>query len=256
RGRPGRSAHPTAGGGGGLARARDHRSRRRARRRGRGDDAPRTGRTHERRLLPVRPRIRRPLRADPGTRGDAARRRGGPASGTDGEGHGDRLRRGGCAVLGDPPAGHQRRPRAHGRPSPHPRPDGRNTRVSDQTSRTLLLRSVRPYGEGDPVDVLVVDGIITEIGADAVTRAPDGTDTHDCDGDVLLPGFVDLHTHLREPGREDTETIASGSAAAARGGYTAVFAMANTSPPQDNQTVTDAVWRIGREVGLCDVHPV
>ncbi|HJC29530.1 MAG TPA: dihydroorotase [Candidatus Dietzia intestinipullorum] len=128
--------------------------------------------------------------------------------------------------------------------------------MSDQTSRTLLLRSVRPYGEGDPVDVLVVDGIITEIGADAVTRAPDGTDTHDCDGDVLLPGFVDLHTHLREPGREDTETIASGSAAAARGGYTAVFAMANTSPPQDNQTVTDAVWRIGREVGLCDVHPV
>src|SRR5699024_9852423 len=189
---------------------------------------------------------RRPLRVDPGTRGDAARRRGGPASGTDGEGHGDRLRRGGCAVLGDPPAGHQRRPRAHGRPSPHPRPDGRNTRVSDQTSRTLLLRSVRPYGEGDPVDVLVVDGIITEIGADAVTRAPDGTDPHDCDGAVLLPARVDLHTHLREPGR----------AAAARGGYTAVFAMANTSPPQDNQTVTDAVWRIGREVGLRDVHPV
>lgn len=128
--------------------------------------------------------------------------------------------------------------------------------MSDQASATLLLRRVRPYGEGDPVDVLVVDGIITEIGADAASRAPDEADTHDLEGGVLLPGFVDLHTHLREPGREDTETIATGSAAAARGGYTAVFAMANTQPPQDNQTVTDSVWRIGRAVGLCDVHPV
>lgn len=120
----------------------------------------------------------------------------------------------------------------------------------------LLLSRVRPYGEGDPVDVLVVDGRIAAVGADAGDDAPEGTETHDLGGAVLLPGFVDLHTHLREPGREDTETIATGSAAAARGGYTAVFAMANTQPPQDNQTVTDSVWRIGREVGLCDVHPV
>ena len=138
--------------------------------------------------------------------------------------------------------------------------------MSAHTAPTLLLRRVRPYGEGDPVDVLVRDGRIAAIGDDAGAHVGAGTadatdggeavEVLDFDGAVLLPGFVDLHTHLREPGREDTETIATGSAAAARGGYTAVFAMANTQPPQDNQTVTDSVFRIGREVGLCDVHPV
>ena len=123
-------------------------------------------------------------------------------------------------------------------------------------SPTLLLRRVRPYGEGDPVDVLIRNGLIEAIGPDAGAGAPSDAEVHDLGGAVLLPGFVDLHTHLREPGREDTETIATGSAAAALGGYTAVFAMANTQPPQDNQTVTDSVWRIGQEVGLCAVHPV
>ncbi len=78
----------------------------------------------------------------------------------------------------------------------------------------------------------------------------------DGDGQILLPGFVDLHTHLREPGREDAETIETGSAAAALGGYTAVFAMANTDPVADNAVITDYVWRRGQEVGLVDVHPV
>ncbi|WP_439032827.1 dihydroorotase [Gordonia terrae] len=119
---------------------------------------------------------------------------------------------------------------------------------------SVLLTAVRPYGEGDPVDVLVVDGVISEI-ASGIT-VPDDVEVIDGDGGVLLPGFVDLHTHLREPGREDTETIRSGSAAAALGGYTAVFAMANTSPVADNSTVTDNVWRSGREVGLVDVYPV
>ena len=123
-------------------------------------------------------------------------------------------------------------------------------------SPTLLLRRVRPYGEGAPVDVLIRDGHIAAIGPDAGAGTSPDVERHDLDGAVLLPGFVDLHTHLREPGREDTETISTGSAAAALGGYTAVFAMANTQPAQDNQTVTDSVWRIGREVGLCDVHPV
>ncbi|MDL9935786.1 dihydroorotase [Gordonia sp. ABSL1-1] len=119
---------------------------------------------------------------------------------------------------------------------------------------SVLISDVRPYGEGDAVDVLVVDGSIAEIGPGLT--APDGADTVDGRGGVLLPGFVDLHTHLREPGREDTETIRSGSAAAALGGYTAVFAMANTNPVADNSTITDHVWRTGQEVGLVDVHPV
>jgi dihydroorotase len=73
---------------------------------------------------------------------------------------------------------------------------------------------------------------------------------------VLLPGLVDLHTHLREPGREDAETVATGSAAAALGGYTAVFAMPNTDPAADTAGVVEQVWRLGRERGLVDVQPV
>ncbi|CAM3762186.1 Dihydroorotase [Tsukamurella strandjordii] len=119
---------------------------------------------------------------------------------------------------------------------------------------SLLLTSVRPYGEGDPVDVAIDGGEITAIGAGL--PVPEGAEVIDGAGAVLLPGFVDLHTHLREPGREDTETIESGSAAAALGGYTAVFAMANTSPVADSAVITDHVYRRGREVGLVDVHPV
>ena len=126
--------------------------------------------------------------------------------------------------------------------------------MSTQATGTLLVTGVRPYGEGDPVDILVIDGVITEIGTGL--EAPAEAERVDGGGGIALPGFVDLHTHLREPGREDTETIRSGSAAAALGGYTAVFAMANTSPVADNSTVTDNVWRAGREVGLVDVYPV
>jgi dihydroorotase len=119
--------------------------------------------------------------------------------------------------------------------------------------RPLLLRGIRPYGTGDPVDLLVRDGVIAEMGT-----ALDGTgaEAHDGGGLVALPGLVDLHTHLREPGREDAETIATGSAAAALGGYTAVFAMANTDPVADTAVVVEHVYRRGREVGLVDVHPV
>ncbi|MEU0468766.1 MULTISPECIES: dihydroorotase [Amycolatopsis] len=117
----------------------------------------------------------------------------------------------------------------------------------------VLIKGARLYGEGDPVDVLVTGGTISEIGS---VSAPDDAEVIEANGQVLLPGFVDLHTHLREPGREDTETIETGSAAAALGGYTAVFAMANTDPVADNSVIVEHVWRRGREVGLVDVHPV
>ncbi|MCR3723144.1 MULTISPECIES: dihydroorotase [Prauserella salsuginis group] len=120
----------------------------------------------------------------------------------------------------------------------------------------ILITGARPYGEGDPVDVLVADGVIAEIGERGAVRAPESAEVLDAAGQVLLPGLVDLHTHLREPGREDTETIETGSRAAALGGYTSVFAMANTDPVADNALVTGHVLRRGREVGLVDVHPV
>ncbi|GAA4150374.1 dihydroorotase [Actinomadura keratinilytica] len=76
------------------------------------------------------------------------------------------------------------------------------------------------------------------------------------DGLIALPGLVDLHTHLREPGREDAETVETGTKAAAMGGYTAVHAMANTDPVADTAGVVEQVWRLGREAGYCDVQPV
>jgi dihydroorotase len=120
-------------------------------------------------------------------------------------------------------------------------------------TRPLLVRGIRPYGTGEPIDVLVRGGVIAELG----TGLDDtGADVLDGGGLVALPGLVDLHAHLREPGREDAETIATGSAAAALGGYTAVFAMANTDPVADTAVVVEHVYRRGREVGLVDVHPI
>ena len=119
---------------------------------------------------------------------------------------------------------------------------------------TLALNNVRPYGE-DVKHVLidVTSGRIAEVG-DAPFE--DADDTIDCRGNVLLPGLVDMHVHLREPGREDTETIATGSDAAAKGGFTAVFTMANTSPVIDQPFLAEAVWAKGQEYGKCDVYPV
>src|SRR6185437_10772217 len=94
--------------------------------------------------------------------------------------------------------------------------------------------------------ITVADGVITAID-------PAGADPR---GLVALPGLVDLHTHLREPGREDAETVDSGSRAAALGGYTAVCAMANTSPVADTAGVVEQVWRLGRTSRLVDVQPV
>ena len=116
----------------------------------------------------------------------------------------------------------------------------------------IVLKNVRPLG-GVNVDVLIDNGVIAAIGEDLPV---DQARIIDGKGAVLLPGFVDLHTHLREPGREDAETVETGTAAAARGGFTAVFAMANSTPVADSAAVVEQVWRLGREIGLCDVHPV
>jgi dihydroorotase len=124
---------------------------------------------------------------------------------------------------------------------------------------SVLIRGVRCYGEGERLDVLVDDGQIAEIGprlAEARKGLEKDIEVIDADGHVLLPGLVDLHTHLREPGREYAEDIETGSAAAALGGYTAVFAMPNTTPVADSPVVTDHVWHRGQQVGLVDVHPV
>ena len=115
----------------------------------------------------------------------------------------------------------------------------------------LLITGARL--SGTPGDVLIRGGTIAEIGR---VDAAAGIARLDADGLDLLPGFVDLHTHLREPGREDAETIASGSAAAAVGGFTAVLAMANTNPPTDTAEAAEVILDRGRAVGLVDVMPV
>ena len=120
---------------------------------------------------------------------------------------------------------------------------------------TYLIRRAAPLG-GAATDLLLADGVIAALGPDAAARA--GTDTHvvEADGLVALPGLVDLHTHLREPGREDAETVESGTRAAAAGGFTAVHAMANTSPVADTAGVVEQVWHLGRQAGWTDVFPV
>lgn len=119
-------------------------------------------------------------------------------------------------------------------------------------SNTLLIKGASILG-AKPEDILIENGVITQVGT-AITGSAD--ETLDATGLIALPGFVDLHTHLREPGRENSETIATGSLAAARGGYTAVSAMANTLPVADTAAIVEQVSAIGKSVGLVDVFPI
>lgn len=121
-------------------------------------------------------------------------------------------------------------------------------------SSHFLLRSVLTP-EQDLIDLRIAHGIISEIGG-ANTLEAGTSEILETSGLQLLPGLVDLHTHLREPGREDAETVRSGSAAAALGGFTAVHAMANTDPVADTAGVVEQVVRLGREAGYCDVYAV
>ena len=107
---------------------------------------------------------------------------------------------------------------------------------------------------GRLADVHIVDGRIAMV-VDAGANLPNADIVLDAVGAVVTPGFVDLHTHLREPGREESETIETGSRAAALGGFTAVVAMPNTDPAQDSRAVVEFVRAQGRRAGLCDVIP-
>ncbi|MBX3104373.1 MAG: dihydroorotase [Cryobacterium sp.] len=116
----------------------------------------------------------------------------------------------------------------------------------------LLIKSARLV-DGTVTDVLIENGIITNV---AVNIANGEFETLDANGLIMMTGFVDLHTHLREPGFEQSETILSGSRAAAVGGFTTVHAMANTSPVADNAGVVEQVHSLGRKYGYVDVRPV
>ncbi|MFC7932090.1 dihydroorotase [Streptomyces cinereoruber] len=116
----------------------------------------------------------------------------------------------------------------------------------------ILIRGAKVLG-GEPQDVLIDGETIAEVGAGL---SAEGATVIEADGQILLPGLVDLHTHLREPGREDSETVLTGTRAAASGGYTSVFAMANTHPVADTAGVVEQVWRLGKESGYCDVQPI
>ncbi|MEW6059870.1 MAG: dihydroorotase [Actinomycetota bacterium] len=124
------------------------------------------------------------------------------------------------------------------------------------TERTLLKggRVVDPAASREAVaDVLVENGLIVAVGDEASAGRATALD---CGGLVVAPGLVDVHAHLREPGREDKETVETGSRAAAVGGYTAVAAMANTEPVADTTAVIEEVRSLAAQAGICDVFPV
>ncbi len=119
---------------------------------------------------------------------------------------------------------------------------------------SIVITGVAPFG-GTPSDIVIdADRIVDVVGAGKAkssgSRKIDGT------GLIALPGFVDLHTHLREPGREDAETVETGTRAGALGGFTCVHAMANTEPAADTAGVVEQVWRLGKEAEWCEVRPV
>ncbi|PFG31316.1 dihydroorotase [Paramicrobacterium agarici] len=120
------------------------------------------------------------------------------------------------------------------------------------TTQTLHISGAR-LSSGQAADILVEGGIITEVGS---VGAPAGATRIDADGLLALPGLVDLHTHLREPGFEQSETVLTGTRAAAAGGFTAVFAMANTSPVADTAGVVEQELELGHRAGYATVQPI
>ncbi|MFN2636279.1 MAG: dihydroorotase [Gemmatimonadaceae bacterium] len=124
--------------------------------------------------------------------------------------------------------------------------------------KPLLLRGGRLVDPSQKLneagDLLVADGVIAAAGR--VDSRPDNAEIIDCDGLIVCPGFIDVHCHLREPGREDVETIATGARAAAAGGFTAVCAMPNTDPVTDNQAAVGFIVRQAQRAGAARVYPI
>ena len=122
----------------------------------------------------------------------------------------------------------------------------------------LLIRNGRVIDPANGVDgtadVLILDGLVSRVGPRL--QAPAGTPEIDAAGRVVAPGFIDIHVHLREPGYEYKETVASGTRAAAAGGFTAVACMANTSPVNDTRAVTDYIRAQARVGGVVRVYPI
>jgi dihydroorotase len=117
---------------------------------------------------------------------------------------------------------------------------------------SILIRGAS-LPSGEATDILVADGIVTEVGTSISSAA---SSVIEASGLTVLPGLVDLHTHLREPGFEQSETVLTGSRAAAIGGYTAVFPMANTSPVSDTAGVVEQVMSLGDAHGYVTVRPI
>ncbi len=115
-------------------------------------------------------------------------------------------------------------------------------------SKLIKLENLK-NSDGKPITLAIQDGRF-------VDPSLSGGDSKDCGGLTAIPGLVDLHTHLREPGYEDAETILSGSQAAAAGGYTAVSAMPNTDPIADTAGVVEQIFRLGASHAICDVFPI
>ncbi len=118
-------------------------------------------------------------------------------------------------------------------------------------SSEFLLKNAT-LADGTNVDICVRDSRIEAVGSGLSCAG----EIIDCSGLIALPGLVDLHTHLRQPGGEQSETISTGSAAAAAGGFTAIHAMANTDPVADNADVVNQVFKLAQEVGLVEVRPI
>ena len=124
--------------------------------------------------------------------------------------------------------------------------------MSASNSNFLLTGLTLP--DGTTSDIQIANGVITAIGKSLPKNSTD--EVIDFKGSVVLPGLVDLHTHLREPGKEDAETVLSGSMAAAKGGFVAISAMANTSPVADTAGVVEQVYALGQSAGFVDVFPI